>query len=147
MRLPRPSHIKAANIFFFINVNSNKTQQDATRLKYIVLHSRQTLSCRVCRSQDSVEQQRQKWSRVSFDSPQRKSSAHFVPLHPVTSSHYHHCITNHFALIRAGSSCSHFPLYPRGAVGTSVGKREAAVGIASMSAQLQQQLWPTNYCQ
>lgn len=57
---------------------------------------------------------------------QRKSSACFILLHSVTFSHYHHCITNHLPLTWGGSSCSDFTLYSRGAVGTSVGRREAS---------------------
>ena len=106
-------------------------QQDAIRLKQIVLGWRHTLFCHVCGSQDS------RWSsrarneaefllRLQTWLSQRKFSSHLVLLHPMTSSHYHRCITNHFSLTWASSACSRFPLCPRGAAGTLVGRREAS---------------------
>lgn len=108
-------------------------QQDAIRLKYIVLGGRHTLFHHVCGSQDSQWRSRARNEaelllQLQTWFSQRKSSSHFVPLQPVTSSHYHCCITNHFSLARASSSSSRFPFCPRGAVGMLVGRREASCG-------------------
>lgn len=108
-------------------------QQDALRLKYIALGWRHAPFCHVCGSRDSrwssrARNQAEILLRLQTRISQRKCSSHFVPLQPVTSSHYHRCITNHSSRAPASSSCSCFPLCPRGAVGTLVGRREASCG-------------------
>lgn len=123
---------------FFINVNRNKTEQDATRLGCVALGWGHRVFCHVCGSQGS------RWSsRASRDAeccsacricvPQ-EIPAHWVPLPPVTSSH---CPTAPLAAPPSPRPAALAPLPPgpRGALGMLAGRREASSAGNSFPGQ------------